>query len=151
MEAVYVAPLLYVEEVVWLIKNLPDFSWLQSPIPGSKSLVNIMKKRGAQIVGSMSGVCKKVIWQRYRAEAEDELQVTQCLGFFTWAIYAQHSSVFDRHFCYRSCAILSSHAHLCAYLQPQYAFINRETRSYKSQSCNRLYLCTVDVQLERCF
>lgn len=36
MDAVYVAPLLYLEEVVQHINNLPNFSWLQSLILGSK-------------------------------------------------------------------------------------------------------------------
>lgn len=43
-----------------------------------------MKKRWVQIVNSMSGVHEKVIGQCYSIEAEDELQVIPCLGFYTW-------------------------------------------------------------------
>lgn len=40
VDAVYVPPLLYFEEVMWHIKDLPCFSWLQSLILVSKLCIH---------------------------------------------------------------------------------------------------------------
>lgn len=85
------------------------------------------------VCNSMSGVCRKVIVQWYSTEAEDELQVIPCLGFYTWAHSAHRSSVSERYFDCRSSAVL---LHKCLLklcrrsttFQPQ----NAEKKLYKT-------------------
>lgn len=84
----------------------------------------IMKKRWVQIVNSMSGVCKKMIGQWHSTEAEDELQVIPCMGFYAWAYSAHCSSVSERYFGCRASAVLL-HNYLLNF-QPQ----NAEKKSF---------------------
>lgn len=121
--------LLYLEEVVWHIKNLSDFSCLNSLILGSKLHIdkvtyyifhyNEVQIKWVQIVNCMSGVCKKVIGQWYSTEAEDELLVNPCLGFYNWAYSAHRSSMSERYFGCRACAVLLHNCLLTSNLKMQ--------------------------------